>query len=602
MDQTEENEEADVKDDFTRGIAYFWRSTNLEPHIRSVAFREGISKVALGNHHTLLLTFNSQVLSVGDNSFGQLGLGDLKSRREPTVIDYLRDKPVHEISCGGQHSGVICDNRDVFFWGDSSRGQCGIDETNLVNLPSPVRFERSSISDARETQQNDSNKQREPVIIEISCGDSHSLALSSEGEVWSWGTGCQLGHGVETDRINIPKQIDGLIGKNVTAIACGAYHSLAIVQEDQPYPTFVLSGNDREAVTSKSTHKVKREKSGKKQRKLSKGSSKKSQVSGKHEKERDFKVEPVASPLETEKYGVTRTYLSYEPVATETNAEGFIRDVANKGTLLLQDKNAKIISKKEEPILYCSNDDILNIDVNNEDEAQVTHDTASAVHIHDRDISLDIIDTGFASLEKNDFEQYLNISSDQSFQEIHSAETTASEKNISYSSTSNVCLSTVSPSSPTSSRSITYFVSTDSDSEDSLNKVIKDRKPTEPAAPSRTSSGLYSAIGSRLVRPDVNLSKLTSAVMGSVTGMFMSSTPGQFSVFDAPKAVMAKDPCKQCGLLGVCLCEGTNRNKFKLAGSNTQVWSWGRGGCGQLGLGDTEDRYSNILLIFIGFN
>lgn len=115
MDQTEENEEADVKDDFTRGIAYFWRSTNLEPHIRSVAFREGISKVALGNHHTLLLTFNSQVLSVGDNSFGQLGLGDLKSRREPTVIDYLREKPVHEISCGGQHSGVICDNRDVFF-------------------------------------------------------------------------------------------------------------------------------------------------------------------------------------------------------------------------------------------------------------------------------------------------------------------------------------------------------------------------------------------------------------------------------------------------------------------------------------------------------
>ena len=605
MNPTKEQEEGNVKDDFAKGIAYFWRSIDLEPHIRSVAFREGISKVALGNHHTLLLTFNSQVLSVGDNSFGQLGLGDVKSRREPTVVDYLRDKPVQEIGCGGQHSGVICANNDVFFWGDSSSGQCGIGDIKLVNLPSPVRFERSSISDTRETQQSKNNKKGEPVIIQISCGDSHSLALSSEGEVWSWGTGCQLGHGVEIDRTTFPKQIDFLIGKNVTAIACGAYHSLAVVQEDQSYPTFMLLSSDREAVTSKSVHKPKRENSTKKQRKLSKGSSKKSQVAGKLENQRGLKVDTVTSPSDTEKSSVIRTYLSYQPEITETNIDGISGDVADKEPLLEQEQNKEVTFNKEKQTLHALDDDTLNIDVNNQGEVKVARQSAPEERICSNDASLDICDMGFASLEKNIIDQYLNISSEQSSQEIDcvsSVKTTVTNENISYSSTSNVTLSSVSPSSPSTAGSITYFISSDSDSEDSLTKVCKDRTHTETAAVNRNPSGFYTAIGSRLIRPDVNLSKLTSAVVGSVTGMFMTSVPGQVSVLDPPRAVMANMPCKQCGLLGLCLCDAASGNKFKLAGANTQVWSWGRGGCGQLGLGDTEDRYISGLLIINSYH
>ena len=109
------------------------------------------------------------------------------------------------------------------------------------------------------------------------------------------------------------------------------------------------------------------------------------------------------------------------------------------------------------------------------------------------------------------------------------------------------------------------------------------------AVVSKNSSGFYSAVSSRLIRPDVNLSKLTSAVVGSVTGMFSTSLPGQISHCDPSRSVMIRTACEQCKLLGLCLCDAAG-SKFKLAGANTQVWSWGRGGCGQLGLGDTEDR------------
>ena len=38
-----------------------------------------VSQVALGRKHTLVLLENGEVLSFGDNKFGQLGLGHLKT-------------------------------------------------------------------------------------------------------------------------------------------------------------------------------------------------------------------------------------------------------------------------------------------------------------------------------------------------------------------------------------------------------------------------------------------------------------------------------------------------------------------------------------------
>lgn len=581
-------EQEDAKDEFAKGIAYFWRSTNLEPHIRSVALCSGISKVALGNSHTLLLTFNSELLSVGDNSFGQLGLGDLKPRREPTVVDYFRDKRVVEICCGGQHSGVICANNEVFFWGDSSSGQCGIGDTKLVNEPSRVLFERYN-SETREThvpiQQDKESKKKEALIIQIACGDSHSLALSTEGEVWSWGTGCQLGHGIETDKVTHPKQIELLVGKHVTSVSCGAYHSLAVIQGDRSYPTFMLSGSDTDRdMTSQPAKTPKREKIKKKQRKLSKGSAKKSHVTGKHEHHRALKADAGPDLSNFEKSSVTRTYLSYEPVVTEKGAESVSGIMTNKPPILEHGQNKEKDLNKEKQNLDSLDDGNLSTVVDSKEEAEVAHNSSLSESIY----------SDFASLEETMIEKYVNINCERTdssleTQFVVSVETLGSNENISNSSPGD-CSSLVSPSSPTSATSITYFASTDSDSEDSVTKVCQDKKLKKTGVIRRNSSGFYSAIGSRLIRPDVNLSKLTSAVVGSVTGMFMTSVPaGKLSLSNPPGAVMVKMPCKQCGLLGLCLCDADG-TKFKMAGANTQVWSWGRGGCGQLGLGDTEDR------------
>ena len=592
-------EEEDVKDDFAKGIAYFWRSTNLEPRIRSVALSAGISKVALGNSHTLLLTFDSQLLSVGDNSFGQLGLGDLKSRREPTVVHYFREKRVLEICCGGQHSGVICASNEIFFWGDSSSGQCGIGDIKLVTQPSRVQFERFNARDTREInpspQQDKDEKKNEPVIIQIACGDSHSLAVSVDGEVWSWGTGCQLGHGGEIDQVTIPTQIKFLIGKHVTSVACGAYHSLAVVQGDLSSPTFMLSKGD-EDLTSLTANPPKREKLRKKQRKGSKGSSQKHLITGKHESHRTLKVDIVTCSSNIEKPSVTRTYLSYEPVVTEKRAESASEVVANICAPLAlghDQREVKLLNNeksKYKPSSSCSIHTSAVVSGNY--EGDVTSHLSIVESTNSNDASLNVCKSTLQEAN-NDKSVNKNSEKTESFQtpSVTSIETTESNENSSYSYSPDEYFSEVPPFSPASATSVTYFTSTDSDSEDSLSKVCQDRKPKEAvsAVVSKNSSGFYSAVSSRLIRPDVNLSKLTSAVVGSVTGMFTTSLPGQISHTDPSRSVMIKTPCKQCKLLGLCLCDAAG-SKFKLAGANTQVWSWGRGGCGQLGLGDTEDR------------
>jgi alpha-tubulin suppressor-like RCC1 family protein len=77
-------------------------------------------------------------------------------------------------------------------------------------------------------------------IVDIACGDFHSLALNSEGQVYSWGGGGQnknkgqLGHGNKKD-LPHPELINFFKGKKVTKIACGDYHTMIMTKDEELY-------------------------------------------------------------------------------------------------------------------------------------------------------------------------------------------------------------------------------------------------------------------------------------------------------------------------------------------------------------------------------
>jgi alpha-tubulin suppressor-like RCC1 family protein len=66
-------------------------------------------------------------------------------------------------------------------------------------------------------------------MVHIGCGWQHTIALSADGRVFSWGYGedGQLGHGDTNDYLQ-PTQIQGLARLSVTQVECGHSHSGAI--------------------------------------------------------------------------------------------------------------------------------------------------------------------------------------------------------------------------------------------------------------------------------------------------------------------------------------------------------------------------------------
>ena len=66
-------------------------------------------------------------------------------------------------------------------------------------------------------------------VIDVSCGLGHALFLLNNGKVFSWGNGGngRLGLGDLVDRTEATL-ITELSNDNITAVQCGASHSLAL--------------------------------------------------------------------------------------------------------------------------------------------------------------------------------------------------------------------------------------------------------------------------------------------------------------------------------------------------------------------------------------
>ena len=159
---------------------------------------------------------DDNVFSFGYNTYGLLGLGDTTNRMTAPVLNTtLSGKQVRDICIGYAHYVVRTKSGQCFAWGGNKYGQLGIGTFSNQCTPQLI---------AGLTHKK---------VVQICCGYDHSMALTSDTELFAWGrnTFGQLGDGTyRCSVLPIKIYIDKVISIN-----SGRLHSLALNDAGQVY-------------------------------------------------------------------------------------------------------------------------------------------------------------------------------------------------------------------------------------------------------------------------------------------------------------------------------------------------------------------------------
>jgi alpha-tubulin suppressor-like RCC1 family protein len=164
----------------------------FKPVLNEYLVHELIVQISCGHLRALALTRNGDVYAWGYNEFGVIGIGsDIKFQLIPIKLSGFSGKKVILISSGFEHSLALTLEGHVFSWGRNESGQLGISKSvDFINAPKLIKLPKVSIR-------------------KISCGSSHSLLLSSDGDIYAFGKNDygQIGNGCLRNQL-FPAKID----------------------------------------------------------------------------------------------------------------------------------------------------------------------------------------------------------------------------------------------------------------------------------------------------------------------------------------------------------------------------------------------------------
>ena len=263
-------------------------------------------QVSLGYKFSVALKQDGTVWSWGQNNDGELGLGNTTEYSEPQQITDIKEK-ITDVKTGYYHSIALTENGEVYTWGYNGNGQlgngtredslvpvkvAGLKNVTKVNAyknmtialtqngevyawgsgygakPVKLNFTRKIIdvsgnlvlAENRKAYNLDETKSYGKDLIKVVAGYNHYLGLTSDGEVYAWGSNSygQLGNGNNTSSSTAVKVVtpDGKSNMtNIVDISAGDSYSI-ITDKDGKVYTFGYYGDYRTANTVHSNKPV----------------------------------------------------------------------------------------------------------------------------------------------------------------------------------------------------------------------------------------------------------------------------------------------------------------------------------------------------------
>jgi alpha-tubulin suppressor-like RCC1 family protein len=168
--------------------------------------------VSCGNAHTAAIKTDGTLWIWGRNSYGQLGINNLTQQNTP-VTTFVGGTNWRFVLAGTNHTAAIKADGSLWTWGRNGQGQLGIN--NTTNKSTPVT-----------TFAGGTNWKS------VAGGWQHTVALKTDGTVWTWGWNDQGQLGIN-DNISRSTPVTTFAGGNDwKQITCGRQFSFGIRSND----------------------------------------------------------------------------------------------------------------------------------------------------------------------------------------------------------------------------------------------------------------------------------------------------------------------------------------------------------------------------------
>ena len=217
------------------------------------------AQVAAGAGFSVALGSDGNAYTWGDNTTGQLGAGDDAGahRAAPAMAAMPDGVGFTAVAAGDSHAIAIARDGTVWTWGGNDHGQLGRGTTGGTSTrpapaatPAGVRFTAVSAgfhhsmaldTDGRIWTWGNTNLGRSgdgatparvptpagTAFTAVSAGSHHSMALDTDGRIWSWGDDTDsVGH---SGSLNTPAPVDTT--QRFTAVSSGNDHAIAIARD-----------------------------------------------------------------------------------------------------------------------------------------------------------------------------------------------------------------------------------------------------------------------------------------------------------------------------------------------------------------------------------
>ena len=145
--------------------------------------------IAGGSKSLFLVTNEGKVFGCGEGTNGRLGLGHCNNVPVPRQLSTLSQYVVKKVAVhsGGKHAMALTVDGRVFSWGEGDDGKLGHCSRISIDKPRLILHNMTFSTHCYIIVHRLIEALKNKRVRDIACGSSHSAAITSSGELYTWG-------------------------------------------------------------------------------------------------------------------------------------------------------------------------------------------------------------------------------------------------------------------------------------------------------------------------------------------------------------------------------------------------------------------------------